>query len=325
MAVSKNTEGQLADVQPEKTQIQRVFIVLNPVAGLTDAGSAKDLVTTFCQERGWECDIHETKKDEDVRQLVKDAVKKGVDLVIAAGGDGTVSTVVAGMLNSNVPMGILPAGTGNNLARNLSIPLNLSAAMDLLDSEHIIRTMDVMEVNKEKYYVLNVSVGISSLTMRTTKRDEKRRFGMLAYLYRAVGSIRNSALHRFRVKVDDKPIRFSASELMITNTKLMGLQPQIDGVEVDPNDGQIDMFIVRAQSFRDYIGVLSRFFMTRNEESDTKLHYFNAKQGIDIDTEFPLPVQADGEEIGTTPVQIRVIPDALRIIAPKVEETAAKG
>jgi len=323
MAISAKSENQQEVEQPEKPKNRRVFVVLNPVAGLTDAGSAKDLVTTFCQERGWDCDIHETKENEDVRRLVKDALKKGVDLVIAAGGDGTVSGVVAGMLNSEVPMGILPAGTGNNLARDLSIPLNLGEAMNLLDSEHTIRTMDVMEVDGQKYYVLNVSVGVSSLTMRTTGRNEKRRFGMLAYIYRAAGSIRNSALHRFRVKVDERVIRFSASELMIANSKFMGLQPQLNGVDVDPNDGRMDMFIVRAQSVRDYVGVFSKFLMQHREEKDTKLHYLSAEQTIQIESEFPLPVQADGEEIGNTPVTIQLIPNALRIIAPKAEEPAS--
>lgn len=323
MEVPTNSEEIPAAMQPEKTQVQRVFVVLNPVAGLTDAGSAKDLVTSFCEEHGWECDIHETKENEDVRQMVKDALQKGVDLVIAAGGDGTVSGVVAGMLNSNVPMGILPAGTGNNLARDLSIPLNLAAAMELLDSEHTTRTMDVLEVNDEKYYVLNVSVGVSSLTMRTTGRDEKRRFGMLAYLYRAAGSILNSALHRFQVKVDGRVIRFSASELMIANSKFMGLQPQMNGVEVDPNDGRMDMFIVRAETMREFIGVLSKFVMPHEEDKDSNLHYISAKQDIVIESEFPLPVQADGEEIGTTPVHVRLIPDALRIITPKAEEQTA--
>jgi YegS/Rv2252/BmrU family lipid kinase len=320
MATPASEEKQeAAPDQPEKIQVQRVFVVLNPVAGLTDADNAKDLITTFCQERGWDCDIHETQKNEDVSKLVKDALEKGVDLVIAAGGDGTVSGVVAGMLNSKVPMGILPAGTGNNLARDLSIPVNLAQAMSLFDSEHTTRTMDVMEVNGSKYYVLNVSVGVSSITMRTTKRHEKRRFGMLAYLFRAVGSIRNSSLHRFHVKVDGRPVRFTASELMVANSKFMGLQPQIQGVEVDPNDGSMDMFVVRAQSTKDYLNVLSRFLMHRRPSGASKLHHMQAHETIEIRSEFPLPVQADGEAIGNTPVSVRLIPDALRIIVPKVE------
>lgn len=302
---------QEAPVTPRK-----VFVVLNPVAGLTDAGNAKQLISDFCAERSWDCDIHETQKDEDVTGLVKGVIKKGVDIVVAAGGDGTVSLVVAGMVGSETPMAILPAGTGNNLARDLSIPLDIPGALALLDGDNTTHVMDVMQVNNQKYYVLNVSVGVSSLTMRTTRRQEKRRFGMFAYIYRAVGSIRNAPLHRFRVKIDNRVVRFAASELMIANSKFMGFQPNINGLVVDPNDGRMDIFIVRAQTFRDYIGVFSKFLVPHNPHQDPKLNYLEAHDRIVIESEFPLPVQADGEEIGNTPVEIRLLPNAIRILAP---------
>lgn len=301
---------------PERPQIRKVFVVLNPVAGLTDADSTKEQIVHFCEERKWECDIHETQEDEDVSQLVRDTVQNGIDLVIAAGGDGTVSGVVAGMINSEIPMGILPGGTGNALARDLSIPLDLTGALKLFDSNYTVRNLDVMQVNNEKYYVLNVSVGVSSVIMRTTLRTEKRRFGILAYAYRAMGSIINSALHRFSVDVDGRTVRFTASELMIANSKLMGMQPQLEGVEVDPNDGRMDMFIVRAQTLGDYLNVVSGFLMRRERYGDSTIDYLEAKERIVIESEFPLPVQADGEVIGNTPVEIKLLPNALRAVVP---------
>jgi YegS/Rv2252/BmrU family lipid kinase len=301
----------------DPAKLQKVFVVMNPVAGLTDAKTAKDLVTSYCAERGWECEIHETEKNEDVTDLVRNVLRDGVDLVIAAGGDGTVSNVVAGMVHSETPLGILPAGTGNALARDLSIPLDLASAMELIGGDHEVHVMDVMHVNEKKYYVLNVSVGISSLTMRTTQRNEKRRFGMLAYFYRAVGSIRHSALHHFRVEVDGNPVRFAASELMVANSKFMGLQPQLRGVNIDPNDGRLDMFIVRAQSLRDYVNVVGGFLRKRNRYGDPTLNHLSARKTIRIESEFPLPVQGDGDMVGNTPVEIHLLPNALRVIAPK--------
>ena len=323
MATLDANESAVTDTPSSETSIsstsseqRKVFVVLNPVAGLTDAGDAKEIITLFCKEKNWACDIHETQKDEDVTQLVKEMLEKGVDIVIAAGGDGTVSNVVAGMLHSEVPMAILPAGTGNNLARDLGIPLDLTGAMELLAQDHQIHVMDAMRVNKENVYLLNVSIGVSSLTMRTTRRSEKRRFGMLAYLYRAVGSLKNTPLHRFQVQVDDRTVRFSASELMIANSRFMGFQPNIEGLKVDPNDGRMDVFIVQADSLGDYINVFSKFIVKQKDEEDATLHHLEAHKRIVIESEFPLPVQADGEEIGNTPVEIELIPDAIRIIAP---------
>ncbi len=306
-------EGQTGENTP--VTIEKVFVVLNPVAGLTKADEARQAIEAFCQEKGWDCNIHETKPDENLRELVRQELKNGVDLVIAAGGDGTVSAVVSGMVNSKKPMGILPAGTGNALARDLGIPLDLNQALDLLGGEHIIRSLDAMELNGD-YWVLNVSIGVSSLIMRNTSREQKRRFGMLAYVWRAAGLLRRSDSHRFELKVDDHMYRFHASEVMIANSKLLGFQPQIEGVSVDPNDSRLDLFVVRARRPLDYLGVFAGFLMRKDRNSDNNLRYLEITNMIEINAEFPLPVQADGEVIGNTPVRVRLVPNALMVVTP---------
>lgn len=299
--------------------ISKVFVVLNPVAGLTKADTARDLITQFCQEQGWECDLHETQKDEDLRQLVRDQLRQGANLVIVSGGDGTVSAVVSGIAKSKTPMVILPAGTGNALARDLGLPLSLEGALDLMRGEYAVRVMDVIEVkagSRTDYFALNVSAGISAKTMKDTKRNEKRRFGMFAYLYRAFGTIKNSRMHRFEVRVDGKPHRFAASEVMVANSKLLGLEPKLSDIEIDPNDGRLDIFIVRAQGFKDYLGVLLDFVLRKKRDEIEKLRYLELYEAAEIRCMTPLPVQADGEVIGNTPVDIRLIRSALHILAP---------
>ena len=300
----------------ESSRGSRVYVILNPVAGMTDPDATVELVNHYCEKHSWECEIYKTQKDEDLRQLVKDALHKGVDMVIAAGGDGTVSSVVSGMVNSHVPLGIIPAGTGNALARDLSIPLDFPSALNLLGSEHKIQELDVMDVEGKGIFVMNVSVGVSSLTMRKTAREEKRKYGFLAYLYRAADTLMRSDLHRFVVKVDNRPMQFSASEVLIANNKLAGLQPQLDGVEIDPEDGKMDMFVVSAQSLRDYLDVFSKFVAPGKVEDASNLYYLSARNTIRIESEFPLPVQADGEELGTTPVEVKLIPRGLKVIVP---------
>jgi diacylglycerol kinase family enzyme len=160
--------------------------------------------------------------------------------------------------------------------------------------------------------------------MHNTKRKEKRRFGMFAYLYRAIGSIIRSDMHRFQVVVDDKQIRFSATEVMLTSHKLMGLQPQFDGVEVDPNDGRLDMFIVRAKSLPGYLKVILRFIRPTAPDEDPNLRYVEVHKSIQIKSDVPLPVQADGEVVGNTPVEVNLIPHALEVIVPCAEKPEAK-
>jgi diacylglycerol kinase (ATP) len=164
-----------------------------------------------------------------------------------------------------------------------------------------------MEIN-DRYFVLNISIGVSSLTMRRTGREEKRRFGMLAYVWRAAGSISRSDMHRFTITVDGKRYNFSATELMIANSRLMGLQPQIDGVNVEPDDARLDLFILRAKSAKDYLNVLSGFFIHRQRNGDRNLQYLEVRENARIEAEFALPVQADGDDLGTTPIDVRLVP-----------------
>jgi diacylglycerol kinase (ATP) len=295
----------------------RVFVVLNPAAGMSDGASVREIIRKFCDEKGWSCEIHETKQDEDLRKLLREVITSEVDMVIACGGDGTVSAVVNGLVNSPIPLGILPAGSGNLLARDLNIPLNPEAALALLGGDHRILTIDVMQV-KDAYFVMNASVGISARTMRDTPRIEKRRFGMLAYFRHAIDNLSRARRHRFMVTVDGRRMRFAASEVMAANMKFMGLQPQLEGVEIDPCDGQLDVFILRTRGLIDYLDVLLRFVLRSKPRGHPTLRYLPVTDRLTLVTRSRLTVQADGEVIGKTPVEIRLVPQALRVIVPPV-------
>jgi diacylglycerol kinase (ATP) len=312
----ETTKDQKDTLPAIEQRIERVFVVFNPVAGLTKADNARQTIENFCKDQGWVCDLYETSPEDDLRQVVLDALKKDVDLVLASGGDGTVSGVVTGMVNSGIPLGIIPSGTGNVLARDLGIPLPLEEALALFSGAHTIQALDVMETNGEDYFVLNVSVGLSSLIMRRTGREEKRKFGMLAYLWNAIQSILTADMHHFHARVDEKDYRFAAAEVMIANHNLMGLQPKINGVEVNPGDGRLDLFIVRARRLRDYLDIVVHFIIPSRRNEDPKLVYIPIKQHLRLESEFPLSAQADGEEIGLTPLNLRLIPAALLVVTP---------
>lgn len=297
-------------------KIQKVFIVMNPVSGVQDNEDARSTIDAFCESNGLSCEIHETSPNEDLTGTIRKKLKEGVDCVVAAGGDGTVAAAVKGIVRSDVPLAILPLGTGNNLARDLRIPLALEDALGLIVAEdHHRQVIDLIQVGDD-YYVMNVSIGVSADTMFETPRAEKQKFGMLAYLRRGIESINKADLNRFLVEVDGRRIRFSASEVMITNVRFMGLQPQLEGVVVEDDDGALNMFIVRASRLIDYLGVLRRFIIPARQKDETQLKHIAIRDRALIKTDRPARVQADGEPIGETPVEIRVVPNALRIIVP---------
>ena len=122
----------------------KAYVILNPVAGQSDEAKIKELLKDSRSSRRWTYDLYVTTGDEDLKKIVEAALKEGVDLVLACGGDGTVSGVADGLAGSGVPLGIMPIGTANAFATELSIPDDPNEALDLVLGEHRIKTVDAI-------------------------------------------------------------------------------------------------------------------------------------------------------------------------------------
>src|SRR4030095_7193462 len=122
-------------VQINIQQKPKTFIVVNPVSGTLQAEEVREKIQTALQVHDIPFEIYETKGDDNFKQIVRNAIQGGCKLVITAGGDGTLSGVIDGLVDTQIPLLILPAGTWNALAQALNIPLQIDAALDLLFQE----------------------------------------------------------------------------------------------------------------------------------------------------------------------------------------------
>jgi diacylglycerol kinase (ATP) len=199
--------------------------------------------------------------------VVAEALACGFDLIIAAGGDGTVSGVAAGLVNQQVPMAILPIGTGNALARELGIPLNLEEAIQLMVDDFDIRAIDGMWV-KGWLSVLSVGIGITSMTMQETGREQKRRFGLLAYLWTGLLQLSGLSLNRFELEIDGKIKKVRASEVFISNSRVVGVKLLNLGPDVRPDDGMVEVCAVRARTAWDYLRVVAQLATGRRRRRE---------------------------------------------------------
>jgi len=292
----------------------RAFVVLNPVAG-SAKGDARSRIEAHLSGHGWDVHIHETRGDEDVSALVRQAAEEGVDLCVAAGGDGTVSAVANGLAGTDVPLGILPIGTGNVLAKELGIPENLEGALELLTGEHDIKVLDMIRVG-DRRFVLNVSVGLGSLSMRDTTPEWKRRLGVLAYVLTGLRVLLGYQPHRFDVTVDGKRHRIRASEVMVANSAAVGSPGVRLGAGVRLDDGRLDLCVVRARNLLDYLRVAWDVLLGRQDKS-RHVHCLPITDRVRIEVHGTLPVEADGDIIGETPVEATCEPAAVRVVVPK--------
>jgi YegS/Rv2252/BmrU family lipid kinase len=294
---------------------QRVFVVLNPVAGTCTADDVRAaLGRHFTCEQG-ACDIHETTRQDDLSALAREAAARGCDLVVAAGGDGTVSAVADGVAGSPTPLGIIPLGTANVLARELGVPVDLDQACKLLAGPLATTAIDAMVVGKRSY-LTQVGVGIDSLMIRDTGREEKRRLGRLAYLWTAALHLIGFQPRRFSIAVDGRPAeRSRASQVVVANSATLGQHPFRWGPDIRPDDGRVDVCIIRARNFIDYASLAWHVVTGRHRQS-RHVRYLRAGHSVRIESDRPLPVQADGEIVGETPVEVRVAAGAVRVVTP---------
>lgn len=298
----------------------RALVVLNPVAGRTSPADVRAALESTLGSSGWEYDVHETVADEDLEALIRAELANGCDLVVAAGGDGTVSMVANCLVGTNVPLGILPAGSANVLALELGIPAPIPQAATLLVSEHHQRELDVMQLNNH-YFILQIGIGLDSLMIKETDRESKRHFGRWAYMGTLFRNLLGFQSQRFTIVVDGRRIRPRAAQVLIANAGTLGAKPLTWGDHIKPNDGHLDLCIVKVRTLRDYPRIIYQFVTGRRRDS-ANIEYVRINQNIAIASDHSLPVQADGEIIGTTPIAVTVVPKGIRVVVPIDAEPA---
>ncbi|MDQ2693901.1 MAG: diacylglycerol kinase family lipid kinase [Pseudomonadota bacterium] len=299
---------------------QRLFVALNPVAGSCTAADVRQALEAACSETGVDLEIYETTGQEDLPALVRQALARGCTRIVAAGGDGTVAAAVTALLNTGVPLAILPVGTANLVARELNVPLELNAACRLACSGGALRAIDAMEVG-ERVFISHISLGTYSRIAERTSALAKRRFRQLAYIWNAIPELLGGRSWRFRLMIDGRPHRVRAAFVMVANVGTVGAAWLRWGPDIQPDDGRIDICVVRARTLLEYLSLMWYTLLHRHREYK-KASYLIARERITIFTKRRLPVRGDGEVIGHGSVEIRIIPRGVRILVPDAAPAA---
>ena len=292
----------------------RALVLLNAAAGNTSPELVREVLSRRFAAAGIEHEIRDSAGGEWFGDIVRSRLRSGFDLVVAVGGDGTVSAVMDGLAGSSTPLGIIPTGTANLIARELNIPLDIDDAAALIARAPRSRTIDAMRIG-ERAYVLIVGVGMSASVAGGTKRGPKRRFGLIAYLGAALLQAFHVRPRHLDVVVDGDTRSFHAVEVAVANCGVLAKMVFPKGPDIHVDDGYLDVWILSTKTLLDYPGYLFRIMTGRR--ASPRAHFIKARKSIAIRSALALPVQADGDVIGTTPVEIEVLPGALRVIVPE--------
>jgi len=291
------------------------YLILNPVSGVSQPENVRERFESVLHAAGWDTQVYQTTGDESLAEVVCQAVAAGATLVAAAGGDGTISEVGSGLAYTGIPLGVIPTGTWNALSHNLGIPLVLDDALQLLITSQRRIRMDTLEV-RGRHFLLNVGIGLSASVIQNTAREQKRRFGFLAYVWNTLVQLTGLQLRQVRLSLDGHEFRLATAELMVVNSSIIGLGELPTALDIHPDDGKVEIIALRAPSIWSLAGIAINFMIGRHKH-DPGFLSFSATRSISIRTRRKAVVQADGEIIGETPIEINVRPAAVDVIIPE--------
>ena len=288
-----------------------VMLILNPAAGQ----GTPDLraFNRVVRAAGYEWEVEVTNQWGDGAKLARKAVSEGARVVAVYGGDGTVMDVASGLMGGDVPLGILPGGTGNALAKELNLPFDVAAAAARMVSEQPpIRPIDLGMVNQH-LFCLRLGVGLEADITRTADRSLKDRMGPFAYLSAAIQAWNNSPISMYQLEMDGKVEEIEGLACMVANAGTLGIPGLGLSSEVKIDDGLLDVFVIRRADLNE-LATLAASVMGASGPSIDSLPHWQCRE-INIQAEPQQPFEADGEELGETPVRVSVLPKAVNVVA----------
>ncbi|MEP7136290.1 MAG: diacylglycerol kinase family protein [Chloroflexota bacterium] len=301
----------------KKKKLTRVKLIANPGAGdVVEAASRLEQVTRYLSEYGLDVDVALAHPKDEAIPIARRAVKDGYDIVIAMGGDGTLGAVIRGIAGSKVRLGIIAAGTENDIAKSLGIPEDLKEACALIASGHT-RKLDLGQVSTKKkkkfYFFMLTAIGLTATIFPLIKEIPEGKYsGVMDAL---TTFLKFKSKPKVYLTLDDESqIEVETMLVTIANTPLIGAKNLV-APDASMEDGLLDIAVYPDFSKAE---LLAYFSKTAHERStpDGSIQRYQARK-IKIKTDPKLDVAAEGIILGKGTARIKILPGALRVLAPE--------
>ncbi len=297
-------------------------IILNPYAGRWKAQSAIPEVERACQEIGLDYELIVTNEPCHGTALAREAALAGYSPVVSAGGDGSINEVLNGLMQAagegtGVPLGILPLGTADDLADNLSLAKQIRAACQVIQAGHT-RTIDVGCVNGH-YFGNNSAIGLEPM-VTLTQASMKRIKGVPRYILAALKAIASHKPWHARLEWDDGEYEGGIVLTSVGNTRRTGgtfyMTPR-----AEPDDGYLDAVFAVVMGRLRLLRLLPTTFDGSHLEQPG-INYVRTTR-LTVECDPPTPIQADGEvfETSATRIEYSILPQRLQVIVPAASES----
>jgi len=284
---------------------KNILVILNPAANGERAKNTSALISRLLPE----ATIRFTHTPGEARLLAATASQDGFATIVACGGDGTMNEVVNGMVGQRLTLGVIPVGTANVFATDLGIPHRVEDSVEVIRRGKT-RVIDLARAN-EHWFIQLAGVGLDAQIVKETSWESKKMLGPLSYLLTLVHSM-NRPSPRIRVE-EEKLGTLEGAFVLVGNGRYYG-GPFTLFPNGELGDGFLDVCVFQKQGFLDLLRYMEGITSGRHTGFND-VHYFQTKK-IKVNADEPLPIEVDGEVIGSIPVEFTCHPQALSVLAP---------
>ena len=291
-------------------RVRRALLIVNPASrrAIVRLPLARDAFALA----GVECEVVATEHPGHAAALASERAG-AFDAVFTLGGDGTAMEVVGALTEGSLPVGILPGGTGNLIARALGTPLHVGhAVVALLHGE--VREIDLGRLGDGRHFAFAAGIGIDATMVAATTAEAKRRFGIGAYVRTGVQAALAMESFTLRATVDGAVHTFRATAALVANFGAVLRGVITLGPAISPDDGMLDLCVFTPADAGEAVRIGWRI-VRKDFAPDPAMHFLKGRTFL-LETDPPRATQADGELIGITPLGVSLAPRAARLLAP---------
>jgi YegS/Rv2252/BmrU family lipid kinase len=300
-------------VDHEEVVALKVHVVINPAAGKPD--TILNTLNSVFHPAGVTWDVTVTHKSGDATKAAHVAAEGGADVVASYGGDGTAMEVAQGLLGTETLLAVLPGGTANVMSQELGISRKLVQAAEVIVAEDSrVREVDLGRIG-ERLFILRALAGFGAARQIIVDRPMKDKYGMLAYQIGFLKALRDAQSFECRLTLDGQVMEKPAVAIEIYNSANMGIQG-VSMVPAEVDDGYLDVLAI---GDIDTLQIASVAEALRRGSTESEHFIYRRARSVRVECDPPQPVVADGEDIGTTPLEVEIVPAAVRILSPKEE------
>lgn len=287
---------------------RRLLVIINRYSrsGVRAAGDA----IVRLSAAGFKMNVFSPDSPAEVSPWIEAHASEATEVVVA-GGDGSVNAAAPAVVRTGLPLGILPTGTANDLARTLGIPLSADAAVEVI-ATGCRRRIDLGEVNGHLFFNV-ASIGLSSELARQLSRETKRRFGRLSYILATISILARSRSFRAMIVTSGRAVRVKTLQIAVGNGRYYG-----GGLAVEHSaaidDAHLDLYSLELSGICRLIALARDFRLGRHGT----WREVRAARGtsFEVRTRRPRPVNTDGELVTFTPARFSIKPSAVTVLVP---------